>query len=162
VKKLLSGLIIAFALVAGNAHAQYAATNCSNIMSASMNGANNQKQAVDSVSSMLAQIQQAATACLTNMMKMFGGGFAGFNFANILAALEAKACQVATADVAEVANQGYTLPGGEGTVRLNGTVTTSIPALNVPGLGPTAVLQPSAPSTGPGGTWSALARMLSF
>jgi hypothetical protein len=164
VKKLLSIFILGLALGAGTANAQYSPTNCSNVVQSSMNAVNNQKQSVDAVNNWLGQLQSAANACLTSMAQTFASGFgiSGITsmLSNAMSALEQKACQVATAPVTEVANQRYTLPGGLGSIGLNGSANVSLPSVNIPGVGPTQLVAPTPASSG--GLWNTLSKMLSF
>jgi hypothetical protein len=61
-----------------------------------------------------------------------------------------------------MANQAYTLPGGMGTIRMNGSVNVAIPAVSSPMGGSINLVQPAAPPAGAGGIWTALSNMLKW
>ncbi len=167
-RKFLEAGVLAMAFGVGGmgvAHAQFAATNCSNIQQASLNALNNQKQSVDAVNNWLGQAQKAANACLTNMEKILTGGFAVPNISSLLnSALNTMlnaACQVATAPVTELANQRYTLPGGYGSIGLNG-VQATIPPVQVPGVGSVPLLSTTSSTAQSSGFWNSVSNFLSF
>jgi hypothetical protein len=163
VKKLLSCLLFVVCAMSGTAQAQYSATNCNNIVQSSLNAAATQKQAVDAVGTTLTNLQNAAKACLTSMASMFSSGFGVGGFSSLLSSalnsIESAACRVITAPVTEVANQRYTLPGGLGSVGVNGSTSLTLPSVNVPLIGQTQLVQPTA-SSAPS-FWSGLSHMLS-